>query len=372
MRSRGDYSAAVPPFISGLTVVVEASTATGAAEAAIALTRFDASTAASLGDGEVTPLAAVLLRTESSSSSQIEQITAGARALAMASIGESSGPNAALVTANTSAMEAAIKLSGRITPAAIVAVHTALLKTTAPEHTGDFRSQPVWIGGRGSSPHSATFVPPVPSRVPELIQDLVTFTERTDVEPFLQTVIAHAQFETIHPFTEGNGRTGRALAQAMLRRYGITQRLTVPVSAGLLSDVDSYYSALNAYRQGHLEPIVEEFTRATFSAIDNGEQLVTDLVGIREDWLRRVTARSDSSVWRALPVVLSQAAVTTHLLATRLGISKPAAQTAIDHLVSVGALEPANGFRRNRVWLAPSVLVALDAFAQRAGRRQHA
>lgn len=372
LRSRGPYTASVPPRIAELALVVSPEVAAEAAEAANALTRFDASMASALGGEEVSPLAAVLLRTESASSSQIEQITAGARALAMASIGESDRPNADLVAANAAAMEKAVALSDQISAETIIDVQTALLHDSDPAHAGAFRSEPVWIGAKGSSPHTASFVAPRADRVPSLIDDLVEFTRRVDIEPFLQVAVAHAQFETIHPFTDGNGRTGRALVQAMLRSYGITQRITVPVSAGLLSEVEGYYDALTAYRSGELDPIVSAFSRAAFAAIGNGEVLVRELVAIREDWAGRVKARSDASVWRALPLVMSQPAVTVNRLAERLGISKPAAQTAIDQMVAAEVLAPANNFRRNRVWVAGEVVEVLDAFAERAGRRRFA
>ncbi len=372
LRSRGPYSSSVPPGIAALDVVVDREITAEAAEAANALTRFDASMADALGGEEISPLAAVLLRTESASSSQIEQITAGARALALASIGESDRPNASLVAANAAAMEKAIALSHQISAATIIDVQAALLHDSDPTHTGAFRSEPVWIGPKGSSPHTASFVAPRPERVPGLIDDLVSFTRRIDVEPFLQVAIAHAQFETIHPFTDGNGRTGRALVQAMLRSYGITQRITVPVSAGLLSEVEGYYEALTAYRRGDLNPVVAAFSQSAFLAIGNGELLIRGLVAIRDDWAGRVKARSDASVWRALPLVMSQPAVTVNHLADRLGISKPAAQAAIDQMVTAEILTPANNFRRNRVWVAGEVVEMLDEFAERAGRRRFA
>lgn len=372
LRSRGPYKAALPPLISALSLEVSTHVAVEAAEAANALTRFDASTASLLGGDEVSPLAAVLLRTESASSSQIEQITTGAKALAMASIGESDRPNAAMVAANSAAMEKAIALSNKVTSEAIIDVHSVLLHDSDPEQTGSFRTEPVWIGGKGSSPHSATFVAPKSEHVPELIHDLISFTRRVDIEPFLQVALAHAQFETIHPFTDGNGRTGRALVQAMLRNYGITERITVPVSAGLLHEVEDYYDALTAYRQGDLDLIVAVFSRAAFTAIENGEVLVRDLVSIRENWIVQIKARSDASVWRGLPLVMSQPAVTVNLVAERLNVSKPAAQTAIDQMVTAGVLTPANNFRRNRVWVADEVVEVLDAFAHRAGRRRFA
>lgn len=372
LRSRGPYTASVPPEIAGLGVDVSRGVATEAAEAANALTRFDASMASALGGEEVSPLAAVLLRTESASSSQIEQITAGAKALALASIGESDRPNAALVAANAAAMEKAIALSDQISARTIIDVQSALLHDSDPAHTGAFRTEPVWIGAKGSSPHTASFVAPRADHVPGLIDDLVAFTRRTDVEPFLQVAVAHAQFETIHPFTDGNGRTGRALVQAMLRSYGITQRITAPVSAGLLSEVGTYYEALTAYRRGDLDPVVTAFSQAAFAAIGNGEVLIGDLARIRDDWGARVQARSHASVWRALPLVMSQPAVTVNHLAERLGISKPAAQTAIDQMVAAEVLTLANNFRRNRVWVAGEVVEVLDDFAERAGRRRFA
>lgn len=372
LRSRGPYAASVPAEIAGLDVTVAREVATEAAEAANALTRFDASMASALGGDEVSPLAEVLLRTESASSSQIEQITAGAKALAMASIGESDRSNAALGAANAAAMEKAVALSDQLSADTIVDVQAVLLHESDPVHTGAFRSEPVWIGARGSSPHSASFVAPRFERVPRLIDDLVAFTQRTDIEPYLQVAIAHAQFESIHPFTDGNGRAGRALVQAMLRSSGLTRQLTVPVSAGLLSEVEGYYEALTAYRSGDLDPIVTAFSHAAFAAIENGEVLVGELADIREAWAGRVKARAGAAVWRALPLVMSQPAVTVNHLADALKVSKPTAQTAIDHMVAGEVLVPVNNFRRNRVWAAGEVVDALDDFAARAGRRRFA
>ncbi|MEO9248049.1 Fic family protein [Citricoccus nitrophenolicus] len=372
LASRGPYRAAVPPFIAGLPVDVDPQTATEAAEASMELVRFDAEVSRTLGadNAEVSPLSAVLLRTESASSSQIEQITAGARALALATIGESTGPNAALVAANAGAMDRAIALSEDITARGIVEVQEVLMGGSSPGVTGAFREGPVWIGGRGSTPHTAAFVAPRPERVPELMEDLVAFTRRTDVSPFVQTAVAHAQFETIHPFSDGNGRTGRALAHAMLRHYGITRRVTVPVSAGLLANVETYYAALGTYREGDLGAIVREFAEAAFMACTRGRMLVGDLEQLLETWTARLRARSHAAVWRALPVVMSQPAVTVRFLAERTGVSEPAASHAVEQMVDAGILAPVGERRRNRVWIAGEVLDVLDDFAQSSGRRR--
>ncbi len=105
------------------------------------------------------------------------------------------------------------------------------------------------------------------------MDDLIRFVARADLAPFVQAGVAHAQFETIHPFPDGNGRVGRALIHAILRNKGLTENVTVPVSAGLLVNVDDYFKALNEYRAGDPAPIVRHLAEASFEAIDNGRTL---------------------------------------------------------------------------------------------------
>ncbi|WP_408654831.1 Fic family protein [Jatrophihabitans sp.] len=118
--------------------------------------------------------------------------------------------------------------------------------------------------------------------MPAAIVDLETFLSRNDLPPLIHAAIAHAQFETIHPFSDGNGRTGRALVHSILRAKGLTRQVTVPVSAGLLADTNSYFAALTAYREGDPEPIVERLSNATFAAVNNGRTLVAELHAVRD------------------------------------------------------------------------------------------
>ncbi len=169
------------------------------------------------------PFASILLRTESASSSEVENLTSSAKQVALAEIGASRSGNARLVVANVRAMKAAIILSDRLDESAIIEMHEALLSDSAPAVVGRWRDEQVWIGGGSVSPHSASFVPPHHDRVEALMADLIGFTRRTDVPVLAQAAIAHAQFETIHPFPDGNGRTGRAIIQSMLRAGRVTQ-----------------------------------------------------------------------------------------------------------------------------------------------------
>ncbi len=381
MKSRGPYKASIPPHVADLPVDVDPGTVTDSTDATAEIVRFDSETTARMrsllgpdvyGDDAAgfTPLASVLLRTESASSSQIEQITAGARALALESIGVTKGRNAALVVSNADAMKRAIALADDISTGTVLGIHKALLNDSAPDIAGRFRDGPVWIGSGGSTPHTASFVPPRHERVPNLMEDLVEFSRRTDVPPLIHAAVAHAQFETIHPFPDGNGRVGRALVHAMLRSSGTTRSLTVPVSAGLLTGVEGYYEALGDYREGDLNPIVERFSVASFQAVRNGRHLVDDLAGTYEDWLTRVQARRGAAAWRALPHLLVQPAVTVQSVADQTNVSFAAAQTAVDTLETAQVLIPVDNRKRGRVWVATEITTALDAFAERAGRRR--
>lgn len=100
-------------------------------------------------------------------------------------------------------------------------------------HAGKLRTIQNWIGGSAYTPKGAAFVPPPPDRVPELMKNLVTFSNQDDLPAVAQAAIAHAQFETIHPFADGNGKTGRALTHLILRRRNLTPRIMAPVHSCL-------------------------------------------------------------------------------------------------------------------------------------------
>lgn len=364
-----DYRAAVPAAIASLAPEVDAVALAAADDARAEISRFDAELSTMLPGSEIAPLAAVLLRTESASSSQIENITAGARALALAELGVTRyGSNAKLVAANVDAMNRAVELAESASPAAILAIHEALMRGQDHADPGRFRTEQVWIGGSSASPHSASFVPPHHTRITTAIEDLCAFIQRTDLPLVAQAAIAHAQFETIHPFNDGNGRTGRALVHAMLKQGGATTRATVPVSAGLLADTDSYFAALTAYRDGDPSPIVARFADAAFAAIGNGRHLAADLLDVYERWSTSISVRRSAAVWQVLPLLLSHPAITSAVIQRTTGLSQPAADGVITHLREAGVVTKAAGSQRYVVWVATDVTRALDDFAERARR----
>lgn len=360
------YDASVPPTIADRTPVIDPEVAAVAEEAIRELSRFDAE----LGF-QIAAFAPVLLRSEAASSSQIENLTASARAIFSAELGARSGSNAELIAANASALLTALRTAESISSNSIRTIHQVLMETQ-PRHTpGEFRDEQVWIGTRADSPVGAEFVPPHHSRVPDLIHDLMTFAERADVPAMTAIAITHAQFETIHPFTDGNGRAGRAIVQTMLRQRGITRNVAVPVSAGLLADVPRYHSALTEYRNGNVDPIIRIFAEAAFRAIDNSTQLVTDLREIRQSWNSRLTARKNSNAWKLLDILIEHPVLNSATAAEELGVAQPNIYPPLKALVDAGIASSKAEHGLGPFWRSDEILAAIDAFAARAGRRQN-
>lgn len=364
-RSRGPYRAAVLPAIAELEVRIDDEATLAASDAAREIARFDTEI-----DTRFAPFASLLLRTESAASSEIENLSASAKAVLMAEAGDTSRQNASIVASNAAAMRAALALADSPDGDAIIEMHRALLERSNPAIVGHWRTEQVWIGGRLPSPHDAMFVPPHHDRVPEAIDDLVRFMRRDDIEPFTQTMLAHAQFETIHPFPDGNGRTGRALIHALLRNKGIAHSATVPISAGLLQSTDRYFAALTAYRNGDLSPIVALSADAAHVAIANGRQLANDVTAITTKWRDIATGlRSDSVVHRIVADLPALPVLDASAIQVRYAVSAPTASNAINSLVELGILSRANGGLRFRKYIAHDISNALDDFAKRAGRR---
>jgi Fic family protein len=358
------YRSAIPARIAGRDVDVSARVVAQAEEAVAEIRAFDAETT-----GELASLDAILLRSESASSSQIEHLTASARAVAEAEVTQAGRGNAGVIAANAEAMVAAVDLADRLDAAAILGMQEALLRASAPQLVG-WRTDAVWIGPGGSTPLTADFVPPHHARIPEAIDDLVEFCARDDLPALAQAAVAHAQFETIHPFADGNGRTGRALVHALLRAKGVTRHVTVPLSGGLLHDREQYIEALDAYRDGDIAPIVSAFAIAGLRAVEHGRTMRARLAVVRNDWRERVRARSDSAVWHLADLIIAKPVVDAATAAQHLGVAETNVHRHLKVLTDAGVLVPASHHKSRRtLWRAPDVLGVLDAYARDVGRR---
>lgn len=369
----GGYESTIPTRIAQYAPHLPADLGADIEEAAAALAGFDAYARGRLGADNPTlgPMSSILLRTESTSSSQIENLTVGARQLALAELDQSSSDNARVVVANVRAMEAALALADRLDEDAMLAMHAELLSRQRgwEDHAGRYRSGLVWVGSTSVSPRGAQHVAPQAELVPGAMADLVRFMHRDDLPVLVQAAVAHAQFETIHPFSDGNGRTGRAVVHAILKAKGVVTHTTAPVSAGLLIQTEEYFDALGAFREGDARPIVERFAAACRFAAASGSELVDELAN-QVDVSRQDLAglRRQASAWKVLPCLVAQPVVNARFLVDRLDMNDTTAQRALSQLTEAGVLEERTGLRRNRVWQHAGILRVLDAYAQRLSR----
>lgn len=365
----GPYRSTVPPTIATWTPDIPADLSANVEEASAMLGRFDEHAAKVLGTTSPTlgPMSSILLRTESASSSQIEDLTVGPRQLALAEIDQSTSTNARTVVANVRAMESALALADRLDAEAILDMHRALLSGQRhwEEHAGRWRDQLVWIGTSAISPRGASHVAPQPALVAPAMDDLVRFVRRDDLPVLFQAATAHAQFETVHPFVDGNGRTGRAMVHSILRAKGILTATTAPVSAGLLTQTEQYFAALTAYRDGDARPIVERFADAARFAASSGSRLVDDLAAQVDSAREQLGGlRRQAVAWRVVPHLVSHPVVSARFLSDHLGMKGQTAQNALAQLTDAGVLIERTGMRRNRVWEHPGILTVLDQYAQ--------
>lgn len=369
-RQTGEYESAIVPRLIDWSPRLSAQLVSDLEEATNALRNFDTYGSVFLGASspELGPMSSILLRTESASSSHIEQLTTTAKQLALSEINESQKSNARTVVGNVRAMEAALRLSERLTVETIVAMHAELLshQIDMSEEAGKIRNELVWIGGRDDAgPRGAAYIAPQHELVPAALEDLVRFINREDLPVLVQVAVAHAQFETIHPFVDGNGRTGRALAHAMLRNRRITANTTAPVSAGILRNTKGYFDALTEFRNGNADPIIRVFIEASIYAAATGEQLIASLAQVMlESRVKLSGIRSNSSVFKVLPLLIAQPVINASYLKKTLGLNDATAQRALALLTERNVLKETTGLSRNRLWQHDPILLALDEYAK--------
>lgn len=370
-----EYGAYVPDPLVGRAFAIEGDVAAGLANAEAAITRLNI-TATSLVDTE--SLARILLRAESVASSRIEGLEIGARRLLRAEAARDLGDDPRDITAvevlgNIDAMAHAVEHVGPgdpITTDLILRVHQDLLAgTRLEEHGGRFRQEQNWIGGSVYNPCSAVFVPPPHEHVPGLIEDLVAFANGESLPTVAQAAIAHAQFETIHPFVDGNGRTGRTLIHLILRRRGLAPRVLPPVSLILATWSRDYIEGLTAYRyrgsatskqaSDGVNLWIGRFAAACTRAVDDASSFERRAQAIEMEWrerLGRVRARSSADL--LLRLLVGAPVISVNSAANLIGRSFVHTNEAIARLVEAGILKQVTVGRRNRGFEAPDIIAA--------------
>jgi Fic family protein len=257
-------------------------------------------------------------------------------------VGETSNATAVWVADNLTAVRYALDGSGRnLTIEAIHEWHRLLMGPSgrlADEMVGAFRTAQSWIGG--TSPRTASFVPPPPDRVADLMVDLVGFVNAERVDPVTQAAVAHAQFETIHPYGDGNGRIGRILIGWILaHRTGIT--VPPPVSVFIARDPGGYLAGLTRFRFGELDPWVEWLAAELQYSSEAAEALMVRSEQLLEQWqLRTDDLRADATARQVLPVLVEQPVISSDLVAEHFSVSERAARAALATLAERDILQP--------------------------------
>jgi Fic family protein len=308
-----------------------------------------------------------LLRQESIGSSRIEGLVMGQRRLARAAAGVGSDDTALAIVGNIAAMERAIALAAEPREVALddlLSVHQTLLHGTRDEHLGGVvRTEQNWVGGSAFSPAGAEFIPPPVDYVDALLHDLVAFVNRDDMPVVLQAAVAHAQFETIHPFADGNGRAGRCLIHVVYRRRGLAPRVVPPVSLVLATRSSEYIGGLEEYRFRDVVEWLVFFSVAMISAARKARGLALRIQGLADGWLERLgNPRSDASSRKIVDRLAAEPIITVARAAELAGVSGTAADNAVRRLEASGILKQLNEQRWGRRWEAPDVFALLDDF----------
>jgi Fic family protein len=374
-RRSCDYDAYLPDRLLGRAFVLAGDVAADVADAEAAIARLN-SEARALADTEA--LARILLRAESVASSRIEGLEIGARRLLRAEAVRArheptSDVTATEVLGNIDAMHYglhSVRRGDEITVELLLELHRRLLAgTRLEEHGGHFREDQNWIGGSDYNPCSADFVPPPPELVDQLMADVIAFSNGNDLPAVAQAALVHAQFETIHPFVDGNGRTGRAIIHLILRRRGLADRVLAPVSLVLATLARDYVRGLTSTRyvgsagsdaMSGENRWIATFASACTRAVKDAAGFESRVGELEHEWRERLgRVRANSATDLLLRRLPGAPVLTADSAATLIGRTFKPANDAIQRLVQAGILHQITIGRRNRAYEAPDII---DAF----------
>jgi Fic family protein len=339
--------ASVPPMLADVVIDLPESVVRSTERAAAAIERSSDHLPPSWE-----PLARLLLRFEGVASSSFEKIRAPLEEIAVAEITASMKGPSAWVADNLAVVSEAVESARRtpLTVASLLQWHRRLMDHATnqldPGLIGSFRDRPVWVGG--SSPFDAAHVGPPPEFVEDLMEDLVNFANTDVLDVVTQASILHAQFESIHPFADGNGRLGRVLiGWLIVRRLGVS--VPPPFSVFVVRDPGGYLSGLALYRLGEVTPWVRWFAHTLEKSASTATSLITDIGILTAEWQDRASVartaggrpvRIGATFWGVLAMLPEHPIISAALIQKRFGITNEAARQALRRLESLGIISP--------------------------------
>ena len=375
----GEYERYIPAAIADAVPPLQADTAMLSERAGMAVR--DLNQRAS-GLAPLESLGRQLMRSEALASSWIEGLELSHRKLAQATIPQLAHHRAIEVLGNLRSLERAIEIgaeAAELKPDHIAEIHRELATegSTLARIAGEFRQEQGWIGG--TSPVTARYVGPPWQLVKTLVKDLCLFMNRDDLSPVTQAAMAHAQFELIHPFGDGNGRVGRCLIHTILRRRGIAEAYVPPVSIVLGANKDAYIAGLDAFQESQiagwpsekLDEWISHFARAVEVSAKQATDFSEKVTALQEAWRRKIgPMRSDAAV---LPIILSLPAhpyITTQIGIELTGRTRRAVLDAFERLERAGILTRHRNRRKGDSWEAKQLFRLLDGFEHAVGPGQ--
>lgn len=357
------YRAFVPSRIAELEPALSSATAALSESAGASVRELSSDSTGLLA---LEGLGRQLLRSEALASSQIEGLSISHRKLAEADLRSGDGDyRARAIVGAVRAMERATEIGIRaevLDVAAILEIHRELAVVPPLDRiAGQIRAEPSWIGG--ASPADAEYVGPPHEEVEPLLRDLCAFMGRNDLSPVAQAAIAHAQFETIHPFGDGNGRVGRCLVHVLLLRRGVSSRYVPPISLVLAADKDLYINGLRAFREGRLDEWVGYFATAVAVAATRARDFSEAVADLQVDWRARLgPLRSDAAALPIIELLPSYPILTAAVAEKEIGRSRPATIAALTRLEAVGSLTRHRNQKRGDSWEAKELFGLLADF----------
>lgn len=319
---------------------------------------------------QIEALARQLLRQESLASSRIEGLSLSHKRISEAAYDPrgSSDERAKAVLANIETMQQAIEIGAgtkKIDQQTILDLHHTLMNSTEPSIAGRLRDKQNWVGGRYGTPVGAEYIPPPSDEVEPLLRDLAEFMNRDDLPATFQAGLIHAQFESIHPFADGNGRVGRCLIHVIFKRQGLADHHVPPVSLLMATDVAGYVKALTAYRNDGEDEWSTYFAATTIAASKAAEDFGNKLQRLQEDWRKKASVRRNSAAAKVIDLLPVQPVIDVATAAKLTDSSNEAARNALNSLAQSNVIKQVTKRNWGRVWEAQGLWNLLDRFEQR-------
>jgi Fic family protein len=242
-------------------------------------------------------------------------------------------------------------------------LHEKLMEGVRGQHAaqGTFRKTQNWIGRPGSTPATATFIPPPPAEVATCLAAWETFIHESDLPPLVTIALAHYQFEAIHPFLDGNGRVGRLLITLFLIERKILPTPLLYLSAFFEASRRDYYEGLRGVSErGAWDDWLEYFLQGIARMSEDALNRATRINDLLAKWRDQLAGRSTNTPLRVLDLLAANPFVTINGAASQLKLAFTTAQRAIERLEQNGIVQRVSDAKRDRVYCARALLEILE------------